>query len=89
MEILNGSAPKAGTPIGIMAACAKYKIPRMTLINWVKKGRIRILREGVARGPGTATEIDEAEVAQVASTYEAGRRGRKKKPIEVTFRRIA
>lgn len=61
--------PAAGTAIGITEASRKYGVPDPTIWRWVERGLIPIVRPGVGRGPGSATMIDERELARVAAAY--------------------
>lgn len=69
LTAMNGTAPEPGTSIGIMAASKKYGIPHGTIWRWVDRGMIPVLRQGTGSGPGTATEIDEREMARIAESY--------------------
>ncbi len=69
LATLNGNLPPPGTPIGIQKGAKKYGCGASTVWRWVDRKMIRVIKERTGQGPGSATLIDEYELARLATIY--------------------
>ncbi len=62
--------PPKGTPITMNRAAMKYGITPPTVRNWVRYGFLTVLKPG--KGQGSATYVDEYDVAKIIATQDVG-----------------
>ncbi len=70
--------PPRGTPITMNRAAVKYRISQPTVGNWVRYGFLTVLKPG--KGQGSATYVDEYDVAKIIATQDVGQGKRTKPP---------
>ena len=67
--------PQGGIPL--LKASRKYRIPKSTISNWVKKGQVKVLYIGK-----NYTYLSEEDIQILKQTYIPGSRGRKPKTLK-------